>query len=277
MQTGWVKDGINWYYMNGSGVMKTGWQKLADGNWYYFYEDGHMACNETVNIGGSNYTFNGSGIWVQKKNGWEQKDGAWYYYANGEKATGWKQLSDGNWYYFNSDGKMQTGWLKLGKYWYYLNGSGIMVTGWQKLADGNWYYFYPGGTMACNETLNINGVDYTFNASGIWVQDQTVKKNGWEQKDGAWYYYVNGAKATGWKQLPDGKWYYFNSDGKMQTGWLKLGKYWYYLNGSGIMVTGWQKLPDGNWYYFYGTMACNETVNIGGVDYTFNSSGIWVH
>ena len=58
MQTGWVKDGSNWYYMNGSGVMKTGWQKLADGNWYYFYEDGHMACNETVNIGGSNYTFN---------------------------------------------------------------------------------------------------------------------------------------------------------------------------------------------------------------------------
>lgn len=169
MQTGWVKDGINWYYMNGSGVMKTGWQKLADGNWYYFYEDGHMACNETVNIGGSNYTFNGSGIWVQKKNGWEQKDGAWYYYANGEKATGWKQLSDGNWYYFNSDGKMQTGWLKLGKYWYYLNGSGIMVTGWQKLADGNWYYFYPGGTMACNETVNIGGVDYTFNSSGIWV------------------------------------------------------------------------------------------------------------
>ena len=28
---------------------------------------------------------------------------------------------DGNWYYYNEDGTLRTGWLKLGKYYYYLD------------------------------------------------------------------------------------------------------------------------------------------------------------
>ena len=43
--------------------MQTGWQFIGD-VWYYLYDDGHMASNETVNIGGTNYSFDDSGVWV---------------------------------------------------------------------------------------------------------------------------------------------------------------------------------------------------------------------
>ena len=33
MKTGWLKDG-SWYYLDETGVMRTGW-KQVDGNWYY--------------------------------------------------------------------------------------------------------------------------------------------------------------------------------------------------------------------------------------------------
>ena len=102
---------------------------------------------------------------------WEElADGTWkYHFAEGLEATDYWLEIDGTWYYFGHDNIMQTGWVKDGSNWYYMNGSGVMKTGWQKLADGNWYYFFEDGHMACNETVNIGGVDYTFNSSGIWV------------------------------------------------------------------------------------------------------------
>ena len=32
----------------------------------------------------------------------------------------WQKI-DGNWYYYNEDGTLRTGWLKLAKYYYYLD------------------------------------------------------------------------------------------------------------------------------------------------------------
>ncbi|MDD6678295.1 MAG: N-acetylmuramoyl-L-alanine amidase family protein, partial [Firmicutes bacterium] len=73
----------------------------------------------------------------------------WYYMdANGVMQTGWKQIS-GKWYYFNAGGDMKTGWLQQGSIWYYLK---------------------PNGSMACNETLTINGKTYKFSSTGAWIQ-----------------------------------------------------------------------------------------------------------
>ena len=36
--------------------------------------------------------------------------------------------------------------------------------------------------------------------------------------------------------------------GKMQTGWVKVGDYWYWFSGSGAMLTGYQQI-NGTWYY----------------------------
>ncbi len=85
MQTGWLDDGGERYYLKGSGAMATGWREM-DGAWYYFegsgrmakgvidvgglhyYMDpstGRMAAGTTVDIGGVAYSADGSGVLSQ--------------------------------------------------------------------------------------------------------------------------------------------------------------------------------------------------------------------
>jgi len=145
-------------------------------------------------------------------------DNAWYYYANGSKATDWLLLGD-TWYYLNKDGVMQTGWQQIGYSWYYFNEYGAMHTGWLLLGD-TWYYLADSGNML----------------------------TGWQYIGGYWYYLNEyGAMVTGWQYI-GGAWYYFNAGGNMHTGWLLLGTTWYYLADSGAMQTGWQYIG-GYWYY----------------------------
>lgn len=142
---GWLSDGGKWYFMDKeTGIMATGWVK--DGKWYFMKEDGVMA-------------------------------------------TGW--VKDGEtWYYMNTSGAMQTGWLKDGNTWYYLKNSGAMAAnewcaGYWLNANGSWTYQPKGswkqdstgwwfgdtsGWYAKSTTQKIDGVDYTFNAAGYWVQ-----------------------------------------------------------------------------------------------------------
>ena len=62
----------------------------------------------------------------------------YYFYSDGEMATGWIKESNDTWDYFDeASGKSETGWIKdsSGK-WYYLNADNTLKTGWQKM-DGN--------------------------------------------------------------------------------------------------------------------------------------------
>ena len=67
METGWIQDNGNWYYLNEDendvpGRMFTGWHYI-NGNWYYFYEDGDfkgMLLQDTQTPDG--YTVNDLGI-----------------------------------------------------------------------------------------------------------------------------------------------------------------------------------------------------------------------
>ncbi len=75
-----------------------------------------------------------------EKDGWIKTEEGWKYYENGQKATGWKAVSE-NWYYFNEDGIMATGWVSVGGHWYYLNTDGSMassqwIDGWYVDASG---------------------------------------------------------------------------------------------------------------------------------------------
>jgi len=228
----------------------------------------------------------------KRPDGWEQKNSEWYYYENGTAVTDWKMIG-GVWYYFDASGIMQTGWQWITGDWYFFDPSGNMQVGWKQI-NGDWYYFYDNGHMVSNDTLNIGGTSYIFDASGRWITE--IQKNGWENENGNWYFYENSIKAYGWKSIGSvwyffnssgamqtgwqsigGIWYFFNSSGAMQTGWQSIGGIWYFFNSSGAMQTGWQFIG-GVWYYLYddGHMASNETVNIGGTNYSFDDSGVWV-
>ena len=167
-----------------------------------------------------------------EKDGWIKTEEGWKYYENGQKATGWKAVSE-NWYYFNEDGIMATGWVSVGGHWYYLNSSGAMETGWTSVGS-HWYYLNADGTMA----------------------------TGWVSIVGHWYYLnADGSMATGWVSI-GGHWYYLNADGSMATGWASVGGHWYYLNTDGSMATGWVSVG-GHWYYLNtdGSMASSQWID----------------
>lgn len=54
----WKKDNHGWWYTEGS-AWATGW-RLIEGNWYYFYSDGYMAENTTID----GYYLSSSGSWT---------------------------------------------------------------------------------------------------------------------------------------------------------------------------------------------------------------------
>ena len=138
-----------------------------------------------------------------EKDGWIKTEEGWKYYENGQKATGWKAVSE-NWYYFNEDGIMATGWVSVGSHWYYLNADGSMATGWASVG-GHWYYLNTDGSMA----------------------------TGWASVGGHWYYLnTDGSMATGWVSV-GGHWYYLNTDGSMASSqWIDG----WYVDASGKML-----------------------------------------
>ena len=53
-----------WYYLSGSGAMKTGWLK-QNGVWYYLLpETGAMVADTTLDIDGMSYRFDANGDWI---------------------------------------------------------------------------------------------------------------------------------------------------------------------------------------------------------------------
>ncbi len=102
--------------------------------------------------------------WIHNARGW------WYRYDNGGWAVGWAKLkwSKGtDWFYFDEDGYMQTGWVKVNGYWYYLDPTtGAMQTGWLPY-KGHKCYLEPvsgknQGHAYCNEIATIDGKTYLF-------------------------------------------------------------------------------------------------------------------
>ncbi len=86
-----------------------------------------------------------------KADGWVQINGKWYFYAGGEKATGWMKQGE-NRFYLDEGGILQHGKTMIEKAWYFFNEDGAMVTGWQE-EGGKWYYFGPDGRMLKNQWI----------------------------------------------------------------------------------------------------------------------------
>ena len=86
---------------------------------------------------------------------------------------------EGAWRYRKDDGSYAAAqWVNDQGNWYYMEADGLMKTGWYQDAAGVWYYLEPGsGVMAANTTKTIDGTDYSFDLSGMWIQNQS--EDGW--------------------------------------------------------------------------------------------------
>lgn len=140
----WVEQNGARYYMNSSGIMLTGWQKIGRTKWYYFK---------------SSIDENGRESGGQMVLGWRNIDGSWYYFdpTAGHMLTGWQTIN-GKKYYLKKENEAVKG-----------NDYGYMKTGWQEIGN-KWYYFSDDGDMAISKWIEENGERYWVGADGVWVE-----------------------------------------------------------------------------------------------------------
>lgn len=180
----YVKEKINDYYyiFDSKGYMKNGGWITFNNDYYYSYNDGHIAISKWIN----NWYVNGDGIYIPSK--WVNENGSWkYVYGDGTIPYSQWRLIDNTMYYFNStgyictgtaniggktfdfdyNGKLSPGWHEINGYWYYNNSDRTVATGWKKIGS-DWYYFKSNGVMVTGY-VKINGVTEQFTSSGKWV------------------------------------------------------------------------------------------------------------
>ena len=118
-------------------------------------------------------------------------------------------------------------------------------------------------------TYSTSSFDAIAKANGVKVN----VPNGWVQKNGHRYYYVNGTLKYGWFTI-SGKKYFFDHTGAMRTGWVITGGKKYYLDPTGVMKTGWL-VSGGKKYYLdpSGVMRTGWLVT-GGKKYYLDPSGV---
>ena len=161
MQTGWFVNKEKTYYLDPKEGLFVGTKRI-DGKIYYFDEKGVMQTG-WVTKNGKTYYFDKDGVRVSGK---KVIDGKTYYFSiKGVMQTGWF-TKNGKTYYFNEDGSMQIGWKKIEGKWYRFNKYGVMLTGWTT-SNGYDYYLDETGAMLTNCKRVIDGVEYTFNKSGV--------------------------------------------------------------------------------------------------------------
>ena len=153
-------------------------------------------------------------------NGWQTENGNTYYYSDGQKATGVKDIN-GSQYYFNDQGQQQKDYfLNQNNHTYYFQADGT------RLNDGfynNWghtYYFQADGTRLDDGFYNNWGHTYYFGKDGARLD------NGFYNNWGHTYYFGNdGARLDNSVYNNWGHTYYFGNDGAL-------------VQGTGIWVNG---------------------------------------
>ena len=149
----------------------------------------------------------------------------------------------GHTYYFGADGYAHTGWLKLGKDYYFFRADGTML----KKQWLNQYFFLSNGKMARNRWVTKTAYVGS-NGRVIPGYKRNTKARFINTKDGKKYKNPDGSYSTQTWQCIRGHWYYFYSTGIMARS-RQIGKF--YVDSQGRMVTSkWIRI--GNRRYYYG-------------------------
>lgn len=282
LDIGWLYTGGSWYLLADDGSMLTGIQEI-NGSSYLLQVNGAMATGWGVDPASGRWCFaDASGC---LKAGWQYISGTWYligddhlmltglqtrgdatYYLqdSGAMATGWTYDEGSSCWYLassdSSDGRLLTGWQKVGSTWYYLRPDNAqMFTGWYQEGDAL-YFLKSSGAMATNEWVDYIGDTRLYMSAdghatfemrnGLIYKDRNSDElaSGWVRRDDSWLYInQDGSLAKGWLNL-NGTWYYLDpNNGTMRTGWVLVDGLWYWLDSSGAMATGWTNIGSSRW------------------------------
>ncbi len=265
---------------SGAVMVNPGWYTYA-GNKYFVKEDGELARDEALDIGGETYLFD--------YDGWMLTGVQWYWNEEDEE---W------DYYFASSTGAViKNGWIN-DIVWYYADADGVLASNEWKMIGGREYWFHQGGEMAVGGAQTDRGY-FLFDESGRLIKELGSQK-GWELADGIWLYYEEpGQPYTGWVgsyyisenmmafntivpvDMDNDKWCYVGADGTIQTGWVNIDDWWAYAEADGTVVQNGWKLIGGTWYYFMDGMMLSDgiyVVNDNGIERTceFRANGAWV-
>ncbi len=233
------KDGVLYLYQNGTTATEGMYE--VDGQYYYSYWGGIVKTGKQYvgtsfcKLPAGNYEFDASG---KMMDGVVEKDGVLYLYQNGKTATYGLYKLGNDYYYsywggviktgkqyvgttycdlpignyeFGEDGKMLDGIVdKDGVSYLYQNGK-TATYGLYKLGD-DYYYSYWGGVVKTGK--QYVGTTYCDLPIGNYEFGEDGKMlNGFVERDGEIYYYVNGkTPAPGLIEI-DGNYYFVNWGG----------------------------------------------------------------
>ncbi len=145
------------------------WKSTSDGNMQCYKNGTELVKNKWV--GDKHLNKNGymdRNTWVSKKvNGVKTRvfvrdDGKWVKNFKG----GWQKINK-QYYYYTSEGKMVTGWIKIGSKMYYVSKSTkTRVKGIFSISK-KLYYFSSGGVLQTNKKITYNGREYMADERGV--------------------------------------------------------------------------------------------------------------
>ncbi len=247
MLTGLQTIGENIYYLGTDGIMKTGLVGLDTGLYYFDAE-------------GKAYT----GFYT------DAATGKTYYFEPATRtALVGLQSVNNNLYYFNENAVMQTGMLGVGGLKYMFGADGAAVSGfYTDPSTGSIYYFDPATHAAAVGNVTIDKSSYLFDAEGV-MQTGFI---------GGYYYGADGKMVVS-QMFTDGLNFYITGDDGLVLKGLSTTKDGTYMLDptDGHMIIGFVQIGDGFFYFGEdGKMVANTTVNIAGVDCTFNKDGMLI-
>ena len=198
------------------------------------------------------------------QDGWSEKASQKLYIVDGKPVTGWQEI-DGARYYFDESGFMRTGWQEIGSNRYYFDDTGRMLTGWL----ANAHYFHQDGTLA-TDWLELDGKRYFLG------QDGRVKM-GIVEVDGRKYLLnEQGFVSYGWTSI-NGKRYCADNNGHPLFGRQEIDGKQYYFDESGAALTGWHSIDDFTYYFYSDGAPAQGHLTIDGKAYHFASNGQLIH
>ncbi len=212
-----------WYYLDASGHMVTGRQRIkVDGKKYtYYFRESKGSGGEPVGTAVTGWTRIGSRWYFFAKSNKRAKSGnklitinkRLYYFDNMGRAFkgGFKTVS-GKIYYFQPQTKikkpfaLKNRWISSGGKKYRSGTDGALLTGWNTV-NSNTYYFSKKGVMQKNKEKTYKNKKGWLGSDGVFVTNSWVNiKNNWK--------YINKGSGfvTGWNTIGGYK-YYFTKDG----------------------------------------------------------------
>ncbi|MCF0239570.1 MAG: glucosyltransferase, partial [Streptococcus gallolyticus] len=166
------EDGTRSYYDAKSGEKFVGdFFTTGDNHWYYADENGNLATGSQV-IRGQKLYFAADGLQAKGIFATDAEGNRHFYDPDSGDLAENKFIADGDdWYYFDETGHVVTGEQVINGQQLYFDENGVQAKGvFVTDANGNKrYYDAQTGEMVVDQTLTVDGVEYTFGADGVAV------------------------------------------------------------------------------------------------------------